>query len=463
MQDVPMYNIHFYPAVRAYRRGGRSYFINTHTGTWAALSSRYARAFSEGFLNHKQSKDYYEAYEALSKARIVRDPRYIEKRQNAEIKPLLVKFQTTGKCNLSCIYCFNNTSIRTKTMDRQTMRSAVDYAFTNSYAIHGLYFTIYGGEPLMKRGLLYDTIDYIYNKKRPNISPHINIITNGTLLTAEDVAFLKAREVSISISFDGMPEFQDKNRPDALESPTSDDVIRGIQLLKNYDDMCVLTTVTRDMSEHLLDIALYIQSLGAYYLEFLPLRMLGCAEGQGDISVNASAYIKSLKAIVDAIEAGCINRLGVQAILRMLLPLETGQTLYGELGDRRCGSGRNVISINFDGSITGCDMMPPAFSPFIGDVWKGITNLDKLDKLLMPYGSISPLCNSCPWTLFCRSGCTGASGSDGETCNSRHLLSCAINKEIYPWLLEKLVTDGGILHSYFISHTSRKNLNQSDE
>ena len=463
MQTLSPHDIHFYPAVRAYRRGGRSYFVNTYTGTWAALSSRYAKAFSEGLLSQTYSVDFYEAYEALAKSYIVRDLCYAEKRQNAEIKPLLVKFQTTGKCNFSCVYCFNDTTIRTKTMDRQTMRSAVDYAFTNPYAKNGLYFTIYGGEPLMDRGLLYDTIDYIYHKNSPDIKACINIITNGALLTVEDVSFLKSRGVRVSISFDGMPKFQNRNRPDTVGLSTSEAVIRGIRLLDNYDEMCVLTTVTHDMSDHLLDIALYVQSLGVPYLEFLPLRMLGCAEGRSDISVNVAAYIKSLKTIVYAIEDGRINQLGVRAILRMLLPLETGQTLHGELGDRRCGSGRNIISINFDGTITGCDMMPPAFTPVIGDVWRGITDLDSLDRLLMPYGRVSPFCNRCPWTLFCRSGCTGASGSDGETCNSRHLLSCAVNKEIYPWLLEKLVTDGGVLHSYFMSHTKSNRGEQGDE
>lgn len=456
MQGILNHRIHFHPAVRAYRRGGRTYFVNTNTGSWAVLSSRYAKAIAEGFCSETQGEDFQKAYESLSKAMIISDARYPEKKLSTEVKPLLVKFQTTGECNFHCVYCFNDKSIRTHVMNRETMNRAVDYVLANPYAANGVNFSIYGGEPLMERELLYDTILYIREKEKNSPNVRINIITNGVLLTEKDVDFLRENHVQVSFSFDGLPEFQNANRRNMQGEPTSEAVLRGISLFKGYREMCVLATVTRNMSAHLLDIVTFLDARDIPAVEFLPLRMLGQAEGREDISVDTGAYIRSLKAIIDAIEDGKIERISVRAVLRMLLPLETGQTLHGELGIRRCGSGRNVISINYDGTITGCDMMPPAFTPVIGDVWNGITKLEKLDGLLKPYGKVSPNCNSCPWTMFCRSGCTGASGSDGGTCNSRHLLSCAINKAIYPYLLEKLATDGGRLHEYFRKHTTEK-------
>lgn len=33
-------------------------------------------------------------------------------------------------------------------------------------------------------------------------------------------------------------------------------------------------------------------------------------------------------------------------------------------------------------------------------------------------------------------------------------MTCMINKALYPYLLEKLATDGGVLHEYFLTHTT---------
>ncbi len=448
-------NLKFYPSVRAYSRNGRVYFINTKLGTWASIPYHYARAIRNELLSFEHSQVFDEAYDALAKAMIIRDLQYHKNISTRDTLPLMVKIRTTGKCNLKCSYCFNDLSARNRCMNKETIKRAIDYSFSNPYAVNGVHFCIYGGEPFMDRDLLYMTLSYIFEKGKNATSLRVSINTNGTLLTDEDIQYIKEHKIQLSVSFDGLLQFHDQYRKGVMGNKTGEIVLNTIEKLKGYENFSILTSITQEMSDRLLDIALFMEDKGFPSVEFQPIHMLGCAEGKKKYTVNAADYASSLKALVIAIEEGKIKNLKIRTIIRLLLALETGQTLYGEIGNRRCGSGRNSITIDYDGSILGCDMMPAKYSPVIGDVNCGINALEKLDALFLPYGHISPRCTACPWTLFCRSGCTGASGSDQSSCNMRHFTSCQINREIYPYLLEKIVSDGGKLHEYFVNHTTR--------
>ncbi len=373
-----MHILPFYSGVRSYIRSNIIYFINTDKRTWAAIPESWGK-----FLTDSSNSRYREIYDALSESGILINS--TPQRKITSIpKPLLVTLMTTGKCNLRCLYCFNSMSIRGKSMTPDVLRDAINYAFSNPYAKNGISFTIYGGEPLMERELLYEAIRLIHGKDT-DINANIEVITNGTLLTNEDVEFLRRHRVIITISFDGLPTFQNKNRPEALGNPSAERVLKNAEILKKYGYMSqsnVLCTVTHDMTEYLCDIADFLQDKGFNAVEFLPVRRIGQAENHEELLSDSEAYVKSFIKLIDSIEAGRITRLKLRSVLRMIMPLLTGQTVYGELRCHRCGAGRNSIVIGYDGSIRGCDMLPDFVSPVIGDIWNGINDLDKLDELI---------------------------------------------------------------------------------
>ncbi|MBQ7593541.1 MAG: radical SAM protein [Synergistaceae bacterium] len=450
MQILP-----FYAGVRSYVRDNIIYFVNSEAGTWAAMPETYAK-----FLTDETSSKHQEIFDTLRKNKILRSGQSESVKSRRPVKPLLVKLLTTGKCNLQCVYCFNSKFVRDKSMTSEILRQSIDYVFSNPYAQNGISFVIYGGEPLIERELLYEAVRLIRGRET-SLDVKLEIITNGTLLTKSDVEFFRENEVGIIISFDGLQSFHDKNRS------SSEKVMQSIKMLEDMNYVShsnILCTVTREMSSRLYDIAIFLQEHGFNSVEFLPLRLLGQAEGHEEISSDAALYIKSFMEIINAVEDGKINRLKVRSILRMLMPLLTGQTIHGELGCRRCGAGRNSIAINYDGSITGCDMIPDKISPVIGNVWDGINNIAELDKLIFPVKphSINSSCSKCTWFGFCRSGCPGASASDYGSCNTRHLFTCALNKSIYPYLLERIVKGNGKLQEYFKRHTKLEKSNHED-
>ena len=103
---------------------------------------------------------------------------------------------TTG-CNLRCLHCYNESEI-TKLSDSDV--PSFDnwaHAIKEGYQIGCRRVQFIGGEPFLKRELLYNLILLAcstgYNS--------LEVSTNGTLITKKDLIFLKAHNASLAFSF----------------------------------------------------------------------------------------------------------------------------------------------------------------------------------------------------------------------------------------------------------------------
>lgn len=103
----------------------------------------------------------------------------------------------TDACNLRCKYCYVRQDTHVMTPD--TAKAAVDLA-AGDPGHHGIIF--FGGEPLLRRQLIYDTVQYAESLGLPG-KFHYKITTNGTLLDDEFLAFSKRYQVFIALSHDG--------------------------------------------------------------------------------------------------------------------------------------------------------------------------------------------------------------------------------------------------------------------
>ena len=435
------------------------FFINTHIGTWAAIPIYHANTL-RSCLGRKirtadiEDSEFVQIYIALAKSNIIVDESLNRVFSNASVcKPLLVKFQTTEKCNFACKYCFNETQSRCGEMSEDTIHKAIDFVFDYPASVNGIHFTIYGGEPLSSRCSLYSAIKYIRSKEDQRKNIRISVITNGSLLTDEDVEFFKAHDIRLTISIDGMPEINDKYRVDINGRPTSQSVFSKLDLLKDYPVLNVLAVTTAGASPLLAEIAEFFQSQNLCSIEFRPCRMLGSAGNQTDMQVNVAQYVNSLKQITNMIEEGKLFDINIRTIIRLLLPLLCQETIHGNIGNFRCGAGRNTLIIYHDGKIRGCDMIPEAYSSIIGSIDQGITDLGELDEATKLY-AVDNECKKCTFFVYCRGGCPGASASDMHSFGKRHSLDCSIKKVMYPFLLEKLANKKSKIYQYFWQHVS---------
>ena len=118
----------------------------------------------------------------------------------------------TQSCNLSCDYCYSRFSRSNVVMKYDILIKAIDHVLSNSSSGEITHFAFGGGgEPLMAWELLTKGIDYIRLKSSKETTK-ISIVTNGVLLSKKRIEYLKSMDVRINISFDILPEIQNKQR-----------------------------------------------------------------------------------------------------------------------------------------------------------------------------------------------------------------------------------------------------------
>jgi Fe-coproporphyrin III synthase len=119
-------------------------------------------------------------------------------------RPIVV-WNITRTCNLRCVHCYSDSMAARYPgeLDWQQMKKVVDDLA--AYQIPSLLFS--GGEPLI-HPRFFDLVDYASEQ-----GLKLTISTNGTLITPEKAALLKAAEVAyVGISLDGIGEIHDQFR-----------------------------------------------------------------------------------------------------------------------------------------------------------------------------------------------------------------------------------------------------------
>ena len=106
----------------------------------------------------------------------------------------------TRSCNLRCTYCDNRPRPPAR-MERPTIEAAVQRLWAGGRRDVRLLFT--GGEPLLEYPLLRQTIGFARSTRPPGRTVSFDLLTNGTLLREEHIAFLAKHRVSVQISLDG--------------------------------------------------------------------------------------------------------------------------------------------------------------------------------------------------------------------------------------------------------------------
>jgi len=113
-------------------------------------------------------------------------------------------------------------------MTAQTARTAVDLAGRDAARRVGIVF--FGGEPLLLRELIYETVAYA-RKSNNNCAYTFRITTNGLLLDDEFIDFARRENFLVSLSLDGVKEAHDAHRRDTAGHSSYDKVSAAAQRL----------------------------------------------------------------------------------------------------------------------------------------------------------------------------------------------------------------------------------------
>jgi len=131
-------------------------------------------------------------------------------------------------------------------MSRDVAHAAVKLAMKNSKT-SGLLF--YGGEPLLEKKLIYDTVKYAERiGKKTGHNFFYKMTTNGTLLDEEFLRFSKEVNLTIGFSHDGPG--QDKCRLKSNGAGTYDQLTEKIPMLLEYQPYAIGMSVMDPTTVH---------------------------------------------------------------------------------------------------------------------------------------------------------------------------------------------------------------------
>ena len=202
-------------------------------------------------------------------------------------------------CNLNCEYCFY--------LEKQALFSAgenyrmgddVLAAYITKYITAQptpvVEFVWQGGEPTL---LGIDFFKRVIELQRPFLkqkSISNSLQTNGTLLTDEWCAFLKANGFMVGISLDGPKEIHDSYRRDRSGNGTFDRVLQGLRLLQKHKVAYnVLACVAGETALRPLDVYRYFRDEGIEFIQFAPVveRLADAAEKDSGLRLACPAVL----------------------------------------------------------------------------------------------------------------------------------------------------------------------------
>ena len=329
-----------------------------------------------------------------------------------QFRPVFM-FVPTLRCDHTCSYCqVARAPIHQSQFDmtEEVLRASVTRMLNLARPPYTI--EIQGGEPLLR----FDLIKLLYDLCIDKISEtdfSIVITSSLSLLTREMVDWASTRQVSFSMSLDGLAHIHDKHRILATDSSHRRAMLGAklIQAELGHDRLGFVTTVTKDGLDDPAGLIRAHQELdtGSFFVR--PLSPYGFARKKGMGSYTLTEYFDFYRAFLRLLKtqwsAGFSvteHSLGVH-VKRLQMP---NYNAYADLKSPS-GFGLNSILFNYEGSIFGSDeaRMLQRVHPEIDFSFGSVTQ-DELTVSAINRATISgginlnnPGCSTCAYQPFC--------------------------------------------------------------
>jgi len=221
-------------------------------------------------------------------------------------------------------------------------------------------FAWQGGEPtLMGLDFFRQAVRLQEKHRRPGMSVHNALQTNGTLLDDEWCAFLHDHHFLVGISLDGPRELHDTYRRDKGGASTFDRVLHATRLLQEHAvEFNTLTCVNAANAGHGLEVYRFLRDeVGSRFMQFIPVverdNETGFQMGVKltDRSVNGPQYGAFLIDIFDEWVRRDVGRIFVQGF-DVALGGWNEQPPGLCVNEETCGSN---LALEFNGNLYACD------------------------------------------------------------------------------------------------------------
>lgn len=352
----------------------------------------------------------------------------------------------TESCNLRCKYCYEKNKSN-KEISFENIKLLIDNEIKGNSS--NSFITFYGGEPLLKKDLIYYTIDYIKSKKCKTKFNYA-MTTNGTLLDKDFIEYIKKNNFSfISYSFDGRKETQDLNRITVDGNGSFNIVERNAkELLNNFDNVIAMMVITKNNIKDLEKNVEYLINLGFKYFN-LQFNYLDDWQ-DGDLKTIKDAYQK--------VSDIYYNKILKEEDISITIFDEKIKTHVQEdyNCNKECNLGMKTINVGVDSNFYPCMQFVGNDKYVIGNCKDGI-DFEARKNLIKEARKEHETCKTCAINRRCKHTCACQNYLTTNDINGLSPLTCELERiiiEISDKLAEKLYKNNSKL---FIQKYYNKN------
>jgi uncharacterized protein len=298
--------------------------------------------------------------------------------------------QTSDRCNLACTYCYIP-SLNSAKARRSDLFSLFGQKLLGVKGLKSVSIKLAGGEPLLSfEDWCTEVIELRKTLAEAGIRLNARIITNLTFLNRKIVEYIKANDIGVSVSLDGLLTSNDRNRVFPVSGHGSFHIVKkNLGVLRDSGiKPGVMITATSENSVGISDL---VESLVKDDLVF----RLSDAKG-GHIHPRefeiAFTNVKQTLARAVAVGYPASERI-VVSDLRTLEPQATP-----------CSMGTTGGALYLDGSVYFCHTEFEKGTP-LGSLDEDEGLLDIIRRAYARHLGLSQDCRACEYRFVCAGGC----------------------------------------------------------
>jgi len=321
------------------------------------------------------------------------------------VKALCIHIAHT--CNLNCSYCFASQGKyhgERALMSFEVGKQALDFLVENSGNRRNLEVDFFGGEPLMNFDVVKQMVAYARSiEKEKGKNFRFTLTTNGMLIDDDVIDFANREMSNVVLSLDGRKEVHDRFRVDYAGKGSWDKIVPKFQKLvesRGGKDYYMRGTFTHANPDFLKDIETMLD-LGFNELSMEPVV---CASGDSgeltneDLPIVLEQYEKLAELMLKREKEG-----KPFTFYHYMIDLSGGPCIYKRISG--CGSGTEYMAVTPWGDLYPCHPFVGDEKFKLGDIWKGVDNLDIQNEFLECNVYAREECKDCWAKLYCSGGC----------------------------------------------------------
>ena len=320
----------------------------------------------------------------------------------------------TDNCNMDCSYCIREKCPRD--MTEEVLIKACDLAFSKGTRA-GLCF--FGGEPLLKKDLIYKALDYCEAKSgETGIRFDCKMTTNGTLLDEEFLDRAGRSDMGIGLSFDG--KAQDICRVFVGGKATSSVVEEKAKLLlSRMPDSAALATIAPQAVPYYAESVKYLHDLGFNRVSFV----LAYGKKVNWTDSDLDALREQLELTSDYLKELFIKK---ERFYMSAFAAKISDCIRGKNPAERCHLGTRQMPVTPKGDLYPCTSFIGDERYLLGNVWDGINEARVLE--LAKKASTPMTCAGCDLVKRCTNSCGCANRMNTGNENEVSPLQCTYER-----------------------------------